>query len=175
MNKSTWKLVIAIVVVLALFPLLPYVLRQDPVTSAPAQVQEQAVPPPLVQPSLPPVYAPAPAVPRSSSGVIENAFQNHASNLPVVETGAVSRILSDDNKGDRHQRFIVSLPSGHTVLIAYNIDIAPRISNLREGDPITFSGVYEWNAQGGVVHWTHHDPSGRHPSGYLQHNGKSYQ
>jgi hypothetical protein len=92
-----------------------------------------------------------------------------------MESGTVSRILSDDNQGSRHQRFIVSLASGHTVLIAHNIDLAQRINSLREGDPITFSGVYEWNDKGGVVHWTHHDPAGRHAAGYLQHGGIIYQ
>jgi hypothetical protein len=92
-----------------------------------------------------------------------------------MESGTVSRILPDDNQGARHQKFIVTLASGHTVLIAHNIDIAPRIGNLRQGDQISFSGLYEWNEKGGVVHWTHHDPSGRHGGGYLQHNGMTYQ
>ncbi len=87
-----------------------------------------------------------------------------------MESGVVSHILPDDNQGSRHQRFTVRLASGLTVLIAHNIDIAPRIGNLREGDRIAFSGLYEWNDKGGVVHWTHHDPSGRYGGGYLQHN-----
>ena len=117
----------------------------------------------------------APAAPARSSGVIEDAFRNHAGNLPVMESGTVSRVLPDDNQGSRHQRFIVTLASGHTVLIAHNIDIAPRINDLRIGDQIAFSGLYEWNDKGGVVHWTHHDPSGQYGGGYLQHNGKAYQ
>jgi hypothetical protein len=32
-----------------------------------------------------------------------------------------------------------------------------------------------WNAQGGMVHWTHHDPEGRHVSGWLKHNWRTYQ
>ena len=92
-----------------------------------------------------------------------------------MESGVVSRILSDDNDGSRHQRFIITLGTGHTVLIAHNIDVAPRIGGLREGDQISFSGMYEWNEKGGVVHWTHHDPSGRYNGGYLLHNGAYYQ
>ena len=75
----------------------------------------------------------------------------------------------------RHQRFIVQLPSGQTLLIAHNTDIAQRINALRVGDTVAFSGEYEANAQGGVVHWTHHDPGGRHAPGWLQHNGQTYQ
>lgn len=90
-------------------------------------------------------------------------------------SGRVSRILSDDNIGSRHQRFILKLSSGRTILIAHNIDIAPRVSPLNIGDTISFNGVYEHNLKGGVVHWTHHDPSGRHQAGWLQRNGKTYQ
>jgi hypothetical protein len=32
-----------------------------------------------------------------------------------------------------------------------------------------------WNEKGGVVHWTHRDPGGRHMAGWLAHNGKTYQ
>lgn len=92
-----------------------------------------------------------------------------------METGTVSKMLPDDNDGSRHQRFLVRLPSGHTVLIAHNIDIAPRVNSLREGDQVTFFGQYEWNDKGGVVHWTHHDPQGRYSGGYLLHNGMTYQ
>jgi hypothetical protein len=68
----------------------------------------------------------------------------------------------------------VRLPD-QTVLIAYNIDIAPRIDGLQAGEPIEFSGEYEWNGQGGIVHWTHHDPSGRHPAGWIRYGGHVYQ
>ena len=84
-------------------------------------------------------------------------------------------ILSDDNDGSRHQRFILRLDSGQTLLIAHNIDLAPRVSSLSEGDGIAFYGVYEWNPKGGVIHWTHHDPNNHHVTGWLQHNGKTYQ
>ena len=62
-----------------------------------------------------------------------------------------------------------------TLLIAHNIDIVPRIDNLRVGDRVTFNGVYEWNDKGGVVHWTHRDPSGNHATGWLKHKGKTYE
>ncbi|RPI32003.1 MAG: DUF3465 domain-containing protein, partial [Actinomycetota bacterium] len=89
--------------------------------------------------------------------------------------GTVIRILADDTEGDRHQRFIVRLASGQTLLIAHNIDVAPRVADLREGDAVAFRGVYQWNAEGGLVHWTHHDPDGSHAPGWIRHEGRTYE
>ena len=93
----------------------------------------------------------------------------------VRGSGIVIRILSDDSDGDRHQRFILELSSGRTLLVAHNIDLAPRISSLSTGDTVAFYGEFETSAQGGVIHWTHHDPQGRHVAGWLEHNGRHYQ
>jgi hypothetical protein len=111
----------------------------------------------------------------SSDQALRRAFEQHTSNLQVEGQGAVKRILPDDNDGSRHQRFILELSSGQTLLIAHNIDVAPRILGLREGDEVAFRGEYEWNSQGGVIHWTHHDPEGRRPGGWLEHKGMKYE
>ena len=73
----------------------------------------------------------------------------------------MAKLLADDRQGSRHQRFLLRVDGGPTILVAHNIDLAPRVTSLHEGDAIAFSGEYEWNARGGVVHWTHRDPSGR--------------
>lgn len=163
------QILVPVALGLAAFVAFPFLVARAPVTVSPAPPS-----PELPRAATLPVYAP-PAPTTPSSGIIENAFRSHASTLPVTGAGTVSRLLSDDNSGSRHQRFIVRLASGHTVLIAHNIDIAPRLNSLREGDTLIFAGIYEWNDKGGVVHWTHHDPSGRHASGYLQHNGQVYR
>jgi hypothetical protein len=110
-----------------------------------------------------------------SQVTLEQAFTRRLSRQQLVGEGVVSRLLSDDNDGSGHQRFIVRLASGRTLLIAHNVDLAPRIDALAVGDSIAFSGVYEWNAKGGVVHWTHHDPQGHHPGGWIRHQGRTYQ
>jgi hypothetical protein len=121
-----------------------------------------------------PVSAPAQTA-QQGSDVLSRAFQNQQSNVQIQAAGTVEKILADDNNGSRHQRFIVRVSPDQTVLIAHNIDLAKRISSLKEGDRVEFYGEYEWNNKGGVVHWTHHDPAKRHVGGWIKHNGNMYQ
>lgn len=115
----------------------------------------------------------------SSSSVadkaISNAYQAKLSGVQLGGEGVVDRVLTDDDDGSRHQRFILRLASGQTLLIAHNIDIAPRIEALKSGDRVSFFGQYEWNAEGGIIHWTHQDPNGQHVPGWLKYNGMVYQ
>jgi hypothetical protein len=103
------------------------------------------------------------------------AFDNRQSNVQVQGSGRVTRTLADDNDGSRHQRFVVQLASGQTLLVAHNIDLANRVASLKVGDSVEFNGEYEWNAQGGVIHWTHRDPRGSHADGWIKHQGRTYQ
>ena len=107
--------------------------------------------------------------------IIAEAFERELNNVQIVGSGTVVRILADDTKGSRHQKFILKLDSGQTLLVAHNIDLAPRIPDLETGDSVGFYGEYEWNANGGVLHWTHHDPAARHVGGWLEHRGRRYQ
>lgn len=105
---------------------------------------------------------------------IAAAFESRRSGVMVEATAVVTRILADDDEGSRHQRFIVELPSGQTLLIAHNIDLAPRVP-IEPGDEVAFRGMYEWNDRGGVVHWTHHDPDGDQVGGWIRHRGREYR
>jgi hypothetical protein len=107
--------------------------------------------------------------------LIAEAFRNGRSNVQLGGEGKVVHLLPDDSNGSRHQRFLIELESGHTLLIAHNIDLAPRLDNLREGDLIEFYGEYEWNKKGGVIHWTHYDPNGVHPGGWLKYRGRIFR
>jgi hypothetical protein len=106
---------------------------------------------------------------------IRQAFEAKLSDLQVTGKGIVLKVLPDDQDGAKHQRFILQLSGGITVLIAHNIDLASRIPNLGVGDTVEFNGEYEWNSKGGVIHWTHHDPRGQHEAGWLRHDGVTYQ
>lgn len=107
--------------------------------------------------------------------VLADAFENRSSDIQVQGSGTVKRVLSDDNDGSRHQRFIIELASGQSLLVAHNIDLAGRIASLQAGDRVEFNGEYEWNERGGVIHWTHRDPQGRHVDGWIKHAGHTYQ
>ncbi len=107
--------------------------------------------------------------------ILGNAYKNKRSDIQIQGRGTVEKVLPDDTKGSRHQKFIIRLSTGQTLLVAHNIDLAPRIMGLQRGDDITFYGEYEWSERGGVVHWTHRDPAGRHAHGWLEHKGRRYQ
>ena len=111
----------------------------------------------------------------NSDSILQKAFDNQESGLQVTGKGVVIKTLSDDLDGSKHQRFILKLDSGQTLLIAHNIDLAPRINELMQGDTVEFYGVYEWNSKGGVIHWTHHDPGNKHVAGWLKHDGRIFQ
>jgi hypothetical protein len=111
----------------------------------------------------------------ADDGSFIRALESRASGIQLQGQGKVIKVLPDDNDGSRHQRFLLELGSGQTVLIAHNIDIAPRVGSLRVGDMVAFNGEYEWNSKGGVIHWTHHDPGGRHAAGWLRHDGRIHQ
>ncbi|MEN8424668.1 DUF3465 domain-containing protein [Acinetobacter junii] len=106
---------------------------------------------------------------------IMQAYQQQLSNIQVQSKGEVKAILADDNDGSRHQKMILKLENGLTVLVAHNIDLAPRVEGLRKGEIVEFYGEYEYSPKGGVIHWTHHDPQAKHVDGWLKYQGKSYQ
>ena len=105
---------------------------------------------------------------------LQNLFEEQQSGVMVYTYGNVTRILADDNKGSRHQRFIFSTIDGLSLLVAHNIDLGFRIP-LKIGDQIVIYGQYEWNNKGGIIHWTHHDPKNQHPGGWIIHNNVKYE
>ncbi len=119
-------------------------------------------------------YTSEPADKSNSTRLLEQAYAQQSSDLWLTIQARVVKLLPDDNKGDRHQRFIIDPGVNFTVLVAHNIDIAPRVP-LSAGDPITLRGEYEWNSKGGVLHWTHHDPGGRRDGGWIEHKQQRYQ
>ena len=116
---------------------------------------------------------------KCNNAAINQAYQakNPSVKRQVLGCGTVIKVLKDDNEGSRHQKFLVKIDNypNITVLIAHNIDLAPRIEGIQAKKPIRFYGEYIYNDKGGVVHWTHRDPASRHQDGWLEYKGEQYQ
>jgi len=102
------------------------------------------------------------------------AQEAHAYKVEVTVQAPVYKLLRDDTEGLPHQRFLVVLNNGTTVLIAHDVQMAPRVP-IKPGDVVTVHGEYIWNKKGGVIHWTHHTDTGRHMGGWIDFNGQRYQ
>ena len=105
---------------------------------------------------------------------VETVYQQRLSGIAVEVSGRVERLFPDDQEGSHHQRFILRLPAGRTILIAHNIDLAPRVP-VSPDDAITVRGEYEYNEKGGVIHWTHRDPEGKRPGGWIWFHDREYR
>lgn len=112
---------------------------------------------------------------QDASSAIYSAYLHHENKIQVQGVGRVKAILKDDREGTRHQKFILDVGNGLTVLVAHNIDLARRLDGLQKGDTVEFYGEYKYNPKGGILHWTHHDPSNQHESGWLKWDGQVYQ
>ncbi len=112
---------------------------------------------------------------QSDNAAIIQAFKGKKSNIFVEGSGTVKKLFADDNKGSRHQKFLVAISDEQTLLFAHNIDLAPRLDALVVGDVVTFRGEYVYNPKGGVMHWTHKDPQGEKQGGWIMHNGQKYE
>lgn len=124
---------------------------------------------------VPAAVGPAPAPPSAAPGgaAVLEAFKARRSGVEVEATGVVARRLADDRKGLPHERFILRV-GDLTVLVAHNTELAPPVP-VAVGDTVEVRGEYEWNQLGGVIHWTHRDPDGRHAPGWIRLRGRLYQ
>ena len=106
---------------------------------------------------------------------IVNDFHNHQSNVEVTADATVVRLLADSTSSTgTHERFIIKLSSSDLTLeVEHNISIAAR-APVKEGDHVIVHGEYIWNSQGGLIHFTHHDPQGTHEGGYIEDAGTTY-
>jgi hypothetical protein len=105
---------------------------------------------------------------------LKEAWEQGLSDFKIRCSGVVVRKLPDDLEGSRHQKFILKLATGQTLLVAHNIDLAPRVAQLRVRDRLIIQGEYIWNREGGIMHLTHRNPSGFGFHGWIRKNGRTY-
>ncbi len=118
--------------------------------------------------------SPRAEAPPQGDGALAQAIRAKRSGVWVEGEGMIVHLLPDDRIAPRHQLCLVELAGGHTIKISHNVDLAPNV-RWKKGREIEFRGRFEWTDKGGVVHWTHHDPQGRKPGGWLRYEGKTYR
>ena len=111
----------------------------------------------------------------TGNATVERAYAQHLSAVEVTAQGTVTRLLADDTgPSGTHQRFIMQVSgSSQTLLIDNNVDIGKR-APVTTGDDVTVHGEYVWNDQGGLVHFTQHDPVHTHEDGWIEVKGVRY-
>ena len=112
----------------------------------------------------------------SDNAAVERDYAEKRSTVEVTAEGAVTRVLTDESgPSGLHQRFIIRLAgSTQTVLVENNVTIGQRAPVL-VGDDVMVHGEYVWNDQGGLIHFTHHDPAPAHEGGWIELKGVRYQ
>jgi hypothetical protein len=117
--------------------------------------------------------APSAFVTYTDQEVIQ-AEQARAVKVEVTCCAPVKKLLPDDTRGLPHQKFLLQLSNGTTILVAHDTQMAPRVP-LQAGDKPVIHGEYIWNAKGGLIHWTHHTDTPRHEGGWILLNGQKYE
>ncbi len=74
-----------------------------------------------------------------SAATVQDAYAARQSDVQIHGTGIVKKVLPDDRKGLQHQKFILQIDSGQTLLVAHNIDVAPRLPGLKKVIPWSFT------------------------------------
>jgi hypothetical protein len=122
---------------------------------------------------IPDITEAAPASP--SDRTLARAFRQGRSEFFVRVQATVIASLPTDYEGVPHQKFLVELSTGQTLLIAHNLSLASPVRRLRVGNSILIYGEYIWNEEGGLLHRTHDDPEFLLPHGWIRYQGRKYQ
>ena len=73
-----------------------------------------------------------------------------------------------------HEQFDVRRADGVQFRVIDNVDLAPRVP-VAPGDRVTVRGeLVTREGAPPIVHWTHHDPRGRHQDGFIEWSGRLY-
>ena len=150
-------------------PRLAVVLTWLLLTAAPLAAQATAEAPRLRAPRRPVAEAPR----DTGESALRAAHSAQRRNVPIEFSAVVTKLLKDDREGLQHQRFLVKA-AGLSILVAHNTDLAPR-APVTVGATVRLRGEYVWNDKGGVMHWTHRDPRGRHAAGFIEVAGQRVQ
>ncbi len=110
---------------------------------------------------------------------IYDAWRDGRSRVEVTASGSVVRLLGTRiGRSGAHEGFLVHLSGagarGLTVRVEDNVDLTGPIP-LAPGDAVTVRGEYIYDPRGGLIHYTHRDPRGRHPDGFVRVRDRVYR
>ena len=111
------------------------------------------------------------------NGLVCKTYAAQAGKQEVLAQGNVVAVLGTMlGPSGHHEGFLLHLTGDCdlTVRVETNVDLTGPVP-LKAGEAAIVKGEYEYSALGGVIHWTHIDPGGRHVAGYVQAAGKVYQ
>ena len=111
---------------------------------------------------------------KAGNHVAAKAFYEQRTGMMVEVSGQVVRVLDAERSDSGFQWFQMRTPNGQHFLVGHSNGISGSIP-LRSREDVTVRGEYEPNDLGGVLHWTHHDPNGDHPGGWIEVDGKLYR
>ncbi|TAM61588.1 DUF3465 domain-containing protein [bacterium] len=110
-------------------------------------------------------------------GQLRRAVLQHHRPAEVTYSGTVASnpiFFHSNRSGMTHEMFDVDTSSGLRTQVVENVDVGPRVPVYR-GEDVTVRGEYVRDAGSThVVHFTHHDPSGRHANGFIEAGGRRY-
>ena len=104
-------------------------------------------------------------------------YAGQGSGVEVIATGTVARVLGDRRgPSGEHEGYLLQTDGDCDLLLRVetNEDLTGHVP-LHEGERVVVKGEYEFAPEGGVVHWTHRDPRGRHINGYVYAGGQYYR
>ena len=112
------------------------------------------------------------------NAAVYDAWRQQHSFVEVTASGSVASVLGTQHgPSGTHEGFLLHLrgSGGHglTVRVEDNVDITGPIP-LAPGDDVEVRGEYIYDAGGGLIHYTHNDPQGRHPGGYVRAEGRTF-
>ncbi|MFT7620072.1 MAG: hypothetical protein ACI97A_003729 [Planctomycetota bacterium] len=108
------------------------------------------------------------------SSFVEELYQAKKSDVVVEVLGSVSKLKDNSAPGIRRQEFTLEFPGGHQVEVSHDTTTSPRVP-MSNGDQVEVRGEYIWTEKGGIIHMTHRDPIPERTSGWINHNGKTYE
>jgi hypothetical protein len=109
-------------------------------------------------------------------GALDAISHGHSGSEVTVEGNVVRVFATTSGAQGAHEQFVVAVKAGNAeqdILVADNVTIG-RAAPIRRGDDVIVRGELAIDPTGPVIHWTHHEPRGRHESGFVRVNGQMY-